>query len=124
MNYDMILLRYGELAIKGKNRGRFEKAAYQHVKFVLAPFPQAKIIRVYGRMYVELNGEPIEEVVGALRRVFGIVSLSPVKRAPSELEPIVETALQLMAEMNPGKIRPSRSRPGEPGKPSRTDRRK
>ncbi|WGU97069.1 tRNA uracil 4-sulfurtransferase ThiI [Paenibacillus dendritiformis] len=102
MNYDMILLRYGELAIKGKNRGRFEKAAYQHVKFVLAPFPQAKIIRVYGRMYVELNGEPIDEVVGALRRVFGIVSLSPVKRAPSELEPIVETALQLMAEMNPG----------------------
>ncbi|MCY9513558.1 tRNA uracil 4-sulfurtransferase ThiI [Paenibacillus apiarius] len=102
MDYDMILLRYGEIAIKGKNRSRFEKAAYHHVKAVLAPFPRTKIIKEYGRLYVELNGEPFQDVIQVLKHIFGIVSLSPVKRAPSELEPIIETAKKLMQEMNPG----------------------
>ncbi|GAV12258.1 tRNA uracil 4-sulfurtransferase ThiI [Paenibacillus sp. NAIST15-1] len=101
MEYDMILLRYGEITIKGKNRSKFEKAAYQHVNAMLSPFPNAKVIKEYGRLYVELNGEPLDEMIQVLKHVFGVVSISPVKRTPSELEPIIETAVQLIREMNP-----------------------
>ncbi|WP_084159147.1 tRNA uracil 4-sulfurtransferase ThiI [Paenibacillus taiwanensis] len=101
MDYDMILLRFGEIAIKGRNRGRFEKAAYRHVKAVLAPFPNTRIIKEFGRLYVELNGEPFEQVIGVLRHVFGIVSVSPVKKAPSEFEAIVKTAIEMMKEYAP-----------------------
>ncbi|UHA74149.1 tRNA uracil 4-sulfurtransferase ThiI [Paenibacillus sp. 481] len=101
MEYDMLLLRYGEITLKGKNRHKFERAAYQHVKNVLKPFPNTKIIKEFGRLYVELNGESMRDIVNVLKHVFGFVSLSPVKKAPSELEAIIATAEQLMAEMNP-----------------------
>lgn len=99
MEYDMILLRYGEITIKGKNRGKFEEAAYQHVKLLLASFARAEVIKEYGRLYVELNGEPLTDILEVLKHVFGIVSLSPVKRTTSELVPIIETAVQLIREM-------------------------
>ncbi|MGZ9585038.1 tRNA uracil 4-sulfurtransferase ThiI [Paenibacillus marinisediminis] len=101
MEYDMILLRFGEITIKGRNRNRFEKAAYQHVKAVLKPYAKAEIIREYGRLYVKLNGEPYQEMINLLRHVFGIVSVSPVKQAPSEMEAILETAMQLVQEYDP-----------------------
>lgn len=97
----MILLRYGEITIKGRNRSRFEKAAYEHVKAVLAPFPQARIIKEFGRLYIEANGEPIQEMIQVLRHVFGIVSLSPVKRAPSEFDAVLKTAMEMVEEYNP-----------------------
>lgn len=101
IDYDMILLRFGEITIKGRNRNRFEKAAYQHVKQVLKPYEQVEIIREYGRLYVKLNGAPLDELIAVLKHVFGIVSLSPVKQAPSELDAIVSTALQLVKEYDP-----------------------
>lgn len=101
IDYDMILLRFGEITIKGRNRNRFEKAAYQHVKAVLKPYDQVEIIREYGRLYVRLNGAPMDEITAVLRHVFGIVSLSPVKQAPSELDAIVTTAIQLVKEYDP-----------------------
>lgn len=101
MEYDMILLRFGEITIKGRNRNRFEKAAFQHVKAVLQPFEKTEIIKEYGRLYVRLNGEPYEEIMSVLKHVFGIVSLSPVKQAPSELNAIIETAIQLVKEYDP-----------------------
>ncbi|WP_374954711.1 hypothetical protein [Paenibacillus sp. AR247] len=57
MKYDMLLLRYGEITLKGKNRGRFENAVISHIRSVLKDFPKAKIRKEYGRLYVELNGE-------------------------------------------------------------------
>ncbi|TVX94278.1 tRNA uracil 4-sulfurtransferase ThiI [Paenibacillus agilis] len=101
MIYDMLLLRFGEITIKGRNRSKFEKAAYRHVKEVLKPFEKAKLIKEYGRLYVELNGEEVEPLIAVLRHVFGIVSISPVKVAPSELEPIIETALTMVREYDP-----------------------
>ncbi|WP_195572722.1 tRNA uracil 4-sulfurtransferase ThiI [Paenibacillus sp. 1001270B_150601_E10] len=101
MEYDMILLRYGEITIKGRNRHRFEKAAYDHVKAVLAPFPNVRIIKEFGRMYVEVNGEPLDQMIKVLRHVFGIVSLSPVKRAPSSFDEVLQTAIEMVEEYDP-----------------------
>ncbi|WP_410768016.1 tRNA uracil 4-sulfurtransferase ThiI [Fontibacillus sp. BL9] len=91
-SYDMLLLRFGEITIKGKNRSRFEKAAVSHVKSLLLPFPAAKVTREFGRIYVVLNGEPWEAVSESLKQVFGITSISPVRMIPSRLEDIVNAA--------------------------------
>nr|WP_249530019.1 tRNA uracil 4-sulfurtransferase ThiI [Paenibacillus brevis] len=90
--YDMLLLRFGEITIKGKNRSRFEKAALSHVKVLLKEYPAVKIIREYGRIYVVLNGEPAHEIISILKHIFGVTSISPVVVVPSRLEDIIEAA--------------------------------
>lgn len=100
LEYDMLLLRFGEIAIKGRNRSRFEKVAYRHVKALLHPFPRTEIIKEYGRIYVVLNGEPVKPIIEAMKNVFGVNSISPVKVTPSRLEDILQTAVTFMEQVN------------------------
>lgn len=97
--YDMLLLRFGEITLKGKNRSRFEKAAVAHVKLLLKKYPAVKIIKEYGRIYVALNGEPSDEIISELKQVFGVTSISPVLVTPSRLEDIVEAAKQFVRDL-------------------------
>ncbi len=99
MNYDVILIRYGELALKGKNRDQFEEALARSVKAVLRSFFKIKVRRTYGRMYVELNGEDAQEVLSRLQRVFGITSMSPTKRIEADPELIKATALDMVRSL-------------------------
>ncbi|AWB45388.1 tRNA 4-thiouridine(8) synthase ThiI [Paenibacillus sp. CAA11] len=100
-NYDMLLLRFGEISVKGKNRSKFEKAAITHVKSLLDSFPKAKVIKDYGRLYIELNGESAEELIGQLKKVFGITSISPVLRTKSQLEDILTAATDFISKLQP-----------------------
>ncbi|WP_126425623.1 tRNA uracil 4-sulfurtransferase ThiI [Brevibacillus marinus] len=101
MKYDMIMIRYGELALKGRNRDIFEKILLQRVKEALPPDTSATVYRSYGRMYVDLNGEQAEEVIRRLQRVFGIISVSPIKRVESSKEAIKQGALELIRSIVP-----------------------
>ena len=72
----VILIRYGEIHLKGQNRPFFEKALHKNIKNSLRSFPDVKVIRAQGRYYVE-NYEDEASIIDALTRVFGIVSISP-----------------------------------------------
>lgn len=98
---DMLLLRFGEFTLKGKNRARFERTMLRHVKAILKPYPGIVLTKEFGRIYVELNGEPAYEVAEALKKVFGIASISPVKCAPSELEQIITVSRELLTYLAP-----------------------
>ncbi|MFV9510847.1 tRNA uracil 4-sulfurtransferase ThiI [Tepidibacillus sp. LV47] len=101
MIYDSILIRYGEIALKGKNRYRFEDRLLQNIRDVLKDLPKIKVIKTFGRIYVELHGEPHDIVIERLKKVFGIVSFSPVKKTDLDVEEIKKTALQLLKQINP-----------------------
>jgi len=101
MNYDVILIRYGELALKGKNRDLFEEALVRNVKSILRSFPEIKVRRNYGRMYVELNGEDADAVMERLQRVFGISSFSPTVQVEPDEEVIKQRALELIQQIKP-----------------------
>ncbi|AZS18197.1 tRNA uracil 4-sulfurtransferase ThiI [Paenibacillus lutimineralis] len=96
MDYEMLLLRFGEITVKGKNRSRFEKAALSHVKSLLRAFPGTEAIHEYGRIYVRLNGQAADPVISSLKNIFGLTSISPVKVSPSKLEDIVEIAVDFV----------------------------
>ncbi|QQE75606.1 tRNA 4-thiouridine(8) synthase ThiI [Brevibacillus composti] len=101
MNYDVILIRYGELALKGKNRDQFEDALASSVKSVLRSFFKIKVRRSYGRMYVELHGEDAQAVMERLKRVFGISSFSPTIQVEQDADVIKEKALELIRQLQP-----------------------
>jgi thiamine biosynthesis protein ThiI len=97
---DMLLLRFGEFMLKGKNRSRFERTVLRHVKEMVKPYPKVELGKEFGRIYVTLNGEPARELAEALKNVFGIASISPVKVARSEFEDILavsRTFLEIIA---------------------------
>jgi thiamine biosynthesis protein ThiI len=98
MKYDMLLLRFGEFMLKGKNRARFEKTIITQVRSLLKPYPGASLRKEFGRLYVDLGGESHTELIAVLKRVFGVTSISPVKVTPSETDQIVETAIAFMDE--------------------------
>ncbi|RKN86937.1 tRNA uracil 4-sulfurtransferase ThiI [Paenibacillus ginsengarvi] len=98
MRTDVILLRFGEIMLKGRNRARFENQIVQQIKRVLKPLAKAELHKEsHGRMYVELNGESYEEAQQALSKVFGLLSISPAIKVAPELAALQEAAL---VEMN------------------------
>ena len=54
--YDEIMVRYGELSTKGKNRGYFINRLAKNIREVLADMPELRITAVRDRAHIELNG--------------------------------------------------------------------
>lgn len=97
----LILIRYGELALKGKNRDQFENRLIQNIREKLSSFAGIKVKKTFGRMFVELNGQPMEPVVEELREVFGVVGISPATEVESDLDKIRAAALELVQGLEP-----------------------
>jgi len=99
-----IVMRWGELFLKGQNRGFFVKVFKRNVETVLkrcgADFC---VSRRQGRLYVDV--EPKREVVEGLRRVFGASSISPVWYARPDRDALRDMAVHLAVEKRPPGVR-------------------
>lgn len=91
----VILVRYGEIALKGKNRSYFEKALFNNLKSALRGL-EAKATRKHGRFLVSGPAAEKEKIVERVSKVFGVVSVSSVQVTPLDLETIKEGALELV----------------------------
>lgn len=91
----LILARYGEVGLKGKNRRFFENQLIKQMEQALDGLPLKGITRTYGRIYVTMAGE-VEEALRRLSYVLGLVAVSPTQSAPLDLEEIKAAAVQAM----------------------------
>lgn len=98
MQYDHIIIRYGEIALKGKNRKLFIGKLHDHVRVKTKGFPNIKIKRTRDRMYIHLNGEDHEAIMEKLKDVFGIQSMSVAIKVENDEETIKEAALFALHE--------------------------
>lgn len=96
MIYDQLVLRYGDLTMKGRNRNKFESKMLGQIKNALSGFEGVTYWKTYGRLYIRLKGHPYEPVADRLKDLFGLVSISPVRSSKSELEEIRAAALAVM----------------------------
>lgn len=102
MTYNKVLLRFGEVGLKGRNRPFFINALIGNIKRRLAPVMGAvKVTSPYGRIFVHLPpDQDFPPLAEALARVFGLVSFSPVAEVPLEMEAIKAAALaELKSDM-------------------------
>ena len=78
--YKAFLIKYAEIAIKGKNRYLFEDALVGQMNLALKKVDGTfRIRKEQGRIYVETEGEfDYDEAIEALKCVFGIVGICPV----------------------------------------------
>lgn len=96
--YDHILIRYGELALKGKNQKQFLKTLVRNVKnqIKLDTGEACEIKDIHGRIILPLNGKVPEYFYPSLDRVFGLASYSPVRSTELSEDAIIQTAVEEM----------------------------
>jgi tRNA uracil 4-sulfurtransferase len=73
---EILLVRYGELALKGRNRSSFEQALIRNLRAAVLPLSKVRIERRQGRIAV-FPERRLESVARRLQDVFGITSISP-----------------------------------------------
>ena len=90
----LILLRYGELALKGQNRPVFTRRLRHNVRACLRENEIPGQVDVVGsRLFV--TTDEVERAIPALQRVFGVVSLSPVLEAPRDMNTMAAQAVRI-----------------------------
>lgn len=91
-----LIARYGEISLKGRNRSDFVRILVRNMRRALVQWPQVGLERTDGRVMVSLKGAPVDDVMTALARVFGILSLSPVRVVDRTSEAMAETAVLVL----------------------------
>lgn len=96
----VVLLRYGEIHLKGKNRGFFDNQLIKNIESATKKIDEkSKISKVGGRYLIsEFDNENLEAIVSACTKVFGLVSLSIATKVESTPEKIEEVLNKLLEE--------------------------
>lgn len=100
VKYDTVLIRYGELSTKGKNRKDFITRLFHNVKYALRDYPNLTYQKTHDRIYVKLTDENTDEISTKLQKVFGISSFSFTEKVDSNIDVIKQTCLRIAKESN------------------------
>jgi thiamine biosynthesis protein ThiI len=95
VKYDTVLIRYGELTTKGKNRKDFITRLFKNVKYALRDYDDLVYTKTYDRIYVKLTDQQPQEITKRLQRVFGISSFSFTEKVSNDIEVIKDRCLQI-----------------------------
>lgn len=100
----VIIVRYCEIHLKGKNRGYFEKIFMMNLEKALVGI-RHEIRKPSGRYIVEnFDQTRTEEILEKLSRVFGTHTLSSAYKVPAELEMIYDTVKKIAPESGSFKV--------------------
>lgn len=97
IKYDHIMVRYGELSTKGKNKRDFIHTLYLNIKRALKDFSSLEIIERHDHIYIHLNDNDYRPIIERLQDVSGIQGLSLVYKAKDrDIENIKNVSLELI----------------------------
>ena len=97
---DIILLKQGEVILKGQNRRIFEDKLRANIRRRLRNCGEFKVYTAQSTIYVEPIGDDcdMEKAFEAMRKVFGIVSVSRAAACEKDKDAIFETARAYLAD--------------------------
>ena len=93
VEYNCILIRFGEIFLKGNNRKYFEDLLINNIKSALKPLKYT-FLRSQGRYFVE-DFENADEITERLKKVFGLHSVSPALKVKTDKETLFEAAVKM-----------------------------
>ena len=99
----LYLIKYGELSLKGKNRGEFEARLREDIRSKLAAVP-IRLRKEWGRLYLyPPTGQKLEEsareIENTLARTFGIVGFAKSLVVAQDIEEIKKASTLLAEEL-------------------------
>lgn len=91
---NVIVVRYGEIMLKGKNKRFFEDKLVGQIRHALSDLGKLKVYKAHSRIYIDVENYNVNDITERAKRVFGVVSLSVAKRFDVDMDKIREVALQ------------------------------
>ncbi len=91
---DIIMIKCGELILKGNNRAKFEDRLVKNIKNAICSYGNFRVWKEQATMFVEAADEQadLETVIEPIQKVFGIIKLSPAWRTEKSIDGIVQAA--------------------------------
>ena len=96
----VISVSIGEIALKGLNRGYFEDRLMKQIIKNIKDIGYEKIYKELGKIYIEGNPDYYPSIINRLKKVFGLVYISPCIRVEKEMDEISSAAILAMNEAN------------------------
>lgn len=99
---DIVLLKYGEIALKGLNRPMFEQKLLNNISRALAPVGKFNIKKSQSMIYVEPAQDDIDmdEAIERMSKIFGIVNICPAVSCEKDMDSIAKTTIECLKEMD------------------------
>lgn len=89
--YNVISISLGEIVLKGKNRGYFERILMEQIRNAINEFENVKAFKDKGKVFVSTkNEEDIPKILDKIDKIFGIVQISPCVKIEKDMETIIE----------------------------------
>ena len=98
--YRLLMVRYGELGLKGKNKSQFINRLVKNINYALTDIDTEPAESTWGRVMVPIDHN-LPQVLERLQRVFGIYSMSPVLQVEKEMPAICQGAYQMLLQALP-----------------------
>ncbi len=95
-----ILLKYGELILKGANKSYFDAVLLKQIRRKLKPLGEFRVFTSQSTVFVESEEDALLDVaLPELQKVFGIVSLSIAYRVEKNMDAILATVREKIAPL-------------------------
>ena len=97
---DIILLKLGEIVLKGLNRKSFEQKLMSNVRRRLEPIGKFRVYCLQSTVYVEAqeDGADMDAAFAALKKVFGVIKLSRAAACEKDRDAIAALAIEYLRE--------------------------
>ena len=96
---DIILLKLGEIVLKGLNRRSFEQKLTANVRRLLSPIGKFRVYCLQSIIYVEgEDGADMDTAFEALKKVFGVISLTRAAACEKDKDAIAKLAIEYLRE--------------------------
>ncbi len=105
ITFQSFLIKYAEIGIKGKNRYVFEDALVREIRRAISRIDgEFFVYKTSGRIYVDAKDYDYDDLIEALKTVFGIVWICPVVQLQDEgFEKLAEEVVSYVDEIYPNK---------------------
>lgn len=95
LKYEYILIRFGELTTKGKNKKDFIKKLSDNMKMALSSFTGLTFENTRDHIYIHLNGNDPDKIEPVLKKVFGIRAFAKAYKCENDIDCIIDGALKV-----------------------------
>ena len=94
----VIIIRYGEISLKGLNRPYFENTLLRNIRRSIKHIGDMNVYKSHGRLYIDLEDYDEEDIIETVTNVFGVVSVSIAYIFEANMETIFEVAVKQARE--------------------------
>jgi thiamine biosynthesis protein ThiI len=95
-----LIVRCGEVALKGLNKPYFERMLADRIRKVTKAYEGISVVRSEGLIFVRGGAHhDVEKVMADISKVFGVASISPAMEVESDMEKIGEAAVEFMLDL-------------------------